>query len=346
MTPQALASAVEDVPDQPLAGDDVRHLAPPHLPDGLLLQDPPAVELAHADESEEEACELCRARPELAVRIVRVPVLAVRAVSIQRHDVAIRHRDAARVQTAQVPAGLVHRQRHEDPLVTPRVERGARGRLHDVRRERDGDIAVAVPRPRMPGQEVALGVVGPATRREVAGEEVAECHRGIAVDVHVGQHVPVVGDRGRVGQQHPRGDPVVGKLGITHRERQDVVDVGVQIDQPVLDRLHDGHARDGLGDRGKHELDVLRRSQLVRDVRPAVASAPDRVTAVDDGDRQARDPTGTHLVVDVRVEVFRGGPRRWKDREARDSRGEGEHLPSRERLLGDDAPHGRILPDD
>src|SRR5205814_7401031 len=89
--PVEVVGALHRVPDDALALDDVRELGPEHLPDGSFLKEPNTAEGSAGDDRHQMPREIGRGCAQLAVRVVGVAVLAVRAERVAVGDVLVRH---------------------------------------------------------------------------------------------------------------------------------------------------------------------------------------------------------------------------------------------------------------
>jgi hypothetical protein len=83
-----------------------------------------------------------------------------------------------------------------------------------------------------------------------------------------------VADRRGVGEQHPHRDASVRCGGDTDVEGEVVVDVGVEVEEPVLHERHDPGTGHGLGDRREHEHGVRGDADLVLVIGPPSSDRP------------------------------------------------------------------------
>ena len=261
-----------------------------------------AVPLPAVHHHAEVTRELRGGRPQGSVRVVGIPVLAGGDIAARALGPSVGHRDVPRRHVGQMPSCAIHAERLEDVRPAPGVEADAARGFHEERGQGRPDIRVSVPRARSPLEEVRPAVVL-ASGHEVALEERAERDRGVAVGVQVVPDRPAIPDARRVGQQMPDGDGPPRMLRRSHRERQDVVHVVVEVEQRSFDRLHDGRRDHGLRDRCQHEQRALSDRFAPPEVRVPISPRPHDVLTSDYRCRDAREPAEGHEVRDLPVEV-------------------------------------------
>jgi hypothetical protein len=227
-------------------------------PHGRIADDANAAELAAVQQHLREDGEVLRRAEETGVPGdaaegvgVLVVHLAAQRVAARRHH--FRRRDPRDERVRGTEEGVLHAERAEDALVEEDVERRARDRLDDEAQEIGAEVGVDVARPGDVGEfgsdRVAARLLG-AVRD---APEIAPRRESRAVR----EELP---DRHRVL-------PPAGELGDV------VADVGVEVQQPLVEEDHRGRRRaDDLRERGEI---VDRRRRIDRGARRRPVEMPE-----------------------------------------------------------------------
>ena len=187
--------------------------------DGLLLENADLVDLAVANEAEQEAGQLRGTGPQGARGKVKVAMMAQAAELPCPGPPDIGHGDQALAHLREPVTAAFHPQWSEDPLLAKLLEGYAGPGLGDKGNQRKGDIRVAALGSRRPFIEVLTPAVITPAGREVAGHRFGQRVREISV-LHPGsfQHSPVIPQTGGMGQQLAKRDRDLRVAGVADWE--------------------------------------------------------------------------------------------------------------------------------